>query len=50
MQNLKKLTALSVAAAMLTMFSGCGDQSWSYKTENVSLSAGTYIFNLLIRI
>ena len=47
MQNLKKLTALSVAAAMLTMFSGCGDQSWSYKTENVSLSAGTYIFNLL---
>lgn len=49
MQNLKKLTALSVAAAMLTVFSGCGDQTWSYKTGNdsVSLSAGTYIFNLM---
>lgn len=49
MQNLKKLTALSLAAAMLGVFSGCGDQSWSYRTKDnaVSLSAGTYIFNLL---
>jgi len=47
MQNMKKLTAFSLAAAMLTVFSGCGDQTWSYKTDNVSLSAGTYIFNLM---
>lgn len=47
MENLKKLTAVSLVAAMLTMFSGCGDQTWSYKTNDVSLSAGTYIFNLM---
>jgi len=47
MKNLKKLTAVSLTVAMLAAFSGCGDQSWSYKTDDVSLSAGTYIYNLL---
>lgn len=47
MENLKKLTAVSLAVAMLAAFSGCGDQTWSYKTDNVSLSAGDYIYNLL---
>ena len=47
MENLKKLTAFSLAVAMLAAFSGCGDQTWSYRTKDVSLSAGTYIFNLM---
>ena len=47
MKNLKKFTAAVLAAAMLAVFAGCGDQSWSYKTDTVSLSAGTYIYNLL---
>ena len=47
MENLKKLTAFSLAVAMLAAFSGCGDQTWSYRTKEVSLSAGTYIFNLM---
>ncbi len=47
MKNLKKLTAAILAAAMLAVFAGCGDQSWSYKTDSVSLTAGTYIYNLL---
>lgn len=47
MNNAKKLTAVMVAAAMLAASSGCGDQSWSYRTDDVSLSAGTYLYNLL---
>lgn len=48
MKNLKKITAALIAVAMLAVCSGCGgDQSWSYKTDTVSLSAGTYIYNLL---
>lgn len=47
MNNAKKLTAVMVAAAMLAASSGCGDQSWSYKADGVSLSAGTYLYNLL---
>ena len=47
MENLKKLTAFSLAVAMLAAFSGCGDQTWSYRTKDVSLSAGTFIFNLM---
>lgn len=48
MKNLKKITAAVIAVAMLTVFAGCGgDQSWSYKTDTTSLSAGTYIYNLL---
>lgn len=47
MQKLKKLTAFCLAAAMLAMFTGCGDMTWSYKTNDISLTAGTYIFNLM---
>lgn len=47
MKKMKKFTAAVLAAAMLAVFAGCGDQSWSYRTDNVSLSAGTYIYNLL---
>lgn len=48
MKNIKKFTAAVLAAAMLTLFAGCGgDQSWSFKTDTVSLTAGTYIYNLL---
>ncbi len=48
MKNIKKLTAAVLAAAMLVLFAGCGgDQSWSYKTDVVSLTAGDYIYNLL---
>ncbi|MBQ3969185.1 MAG: hypothetical protein II685_01720 [Clostridia bacterium] len=47
MNNIKKLTALSLAAVMAAACTGCGDQSWSYKTNDVSLSAGTYIYNLM---
>lgn len=47
MNNVKKLTAVVIATSMLAACAGCGDQSWSYKTDNVSLSAGSYIYNLL---
>ncbi len=48
MKNIKKITAAVLAVAMLAVTAGCGgDQSWSYKTDTVSLSAGTYIYNLL---
>ena len=47
MIKIKRIAAAVLAAAMLTAFAGCGDQSWSYKTGDTSLSAGTYIFNLL---
>ena len=47
MKNLKKLTAVSLTVAMLAAFSGCGDQSWSYKSGDTSLAAGVYIYNLL---
>lgn len=47
MNSVKKLTAVALAAAMAVSAAGCADQSWSYKTDNASLSAGTYIYNLL---
>ena len=47
MKNAKKLTAAVLAAAMAVAASGCGDQSWSYKTDNTSLSTGTYLYNML---
>ncbi len=47
MNSVKKLTAVALAAAMAVSASGCADQSWSYKSDNASLSAGTYIYNLL---
>lgn len=48
MKKIKKITAVILAVAMLAVTAGCGgDQSWSYKTDTVSLSAGTYIYNLL---
>lgn len=48
MKNIKKIIAAALAAAMLTVFAGCGgDQSWSYKTDTASLTAGTYIYNML---
>ena len=47
MNNIKRIAAFVMAAAMLTAFAGCGDQSWSYRTGDTSLSAGTYIMNLL---
>lgn len=47
MKNIKRITAAVLAAATLTLFAGCGDQSWSFKTDTVSLTAGTYIYNLL---
>lgn len=48
MKNIKKLTAAVLAAAMMVVFAGCGgDQSWSYKTDTASLTAGTYIYNML---
>ncbi len=36
-----------LAAAMAVSAAGCADQSWSYKTNDASLSTGTYIYNLL---
>lgn len=49
MKNLKKITAFSLAVAMSVLCSGCvtGDQSWSFKNDSASLTAGTYIYNLL---
>ncbi len=47
MENAKKLTAVVLAAAMAMAAAGCGDQSWSYKTDDVSLTTGTYIYNML---
>lgn len=47
MNNTKKLTAIALAAVMAVSASGCADQSWSYKTDDVSLTTGTYIYNLL---
>ena len=47
MNSVKKLTAVAVAAALAVSAAGCTDQSWSYKSDNASLSAGTYIYNLL---
>lgn len=47
MKNAKKLSALVLAAAMAVSASGCGDQSWSYRAGDVSLTTGTYIYNLL---
>ena len=47
MKNIKKLTAAILAVAMLVVCAGCGDQSWSYKTDNASLKAGVYIYNLM---
>lgn len=48
MKNLKKIAAAALALSMMTLFVGCGgDQSWSYKTDAMSLTAGTYIYNML---
>ena len=47
MNNIKRMAAFVLAAVMLVVFAGCGDQSWSYRTGDTSLSAGTYIINLL---
>ena len=48
MNNAKKLTAVAIAAAIAVSCAGCADQSWSYKAdEDVSISAGAYIYNLL---
>ena len=47
MKNIKRAAAAALAALMLAAGSGCGDQSWSYRSGDVSLTAGTYIYNLL---
>lgn len=47
MKKIKRFAASVLAAAMLAAFAGCGDQSWSYRTSDVSLTAGDYIYNLL---
>lgn len=47
MNNTTKLTATVLAAAMLAACAGCADQTWSYRKGDVSLSTGTYIYNLL---
>lgn len=48
MKNVKKFIAAALSVAMITVFAGCGgDQSWSYKTETATLTAGTYIYNML---
>jgi len=47
MRTFKRIAAAAIAAAMLAVFAGCGDQSWSYRTSDVSLTAGDYIYNLL---
>lgn len=47
MNTKKKFAALALAAAISVSASGCADQSWSYKTDSVTLTAGAYIFNLL---
>ena len=49
MKNIKRAAAAALAALMLAAGSGCGDQSWSYRSGDVSLTAGTYIYNLLTR-
>ena len=47
MNNAKKISAVVLAAAMAASCSGCADQSWSYRSGDASISAGTYIYNLL---
>ena len=47
MKNIRRIAAALIAVAMLAVFAGCGDQSWSYRTSDVSLTAGDYIYNLL---
>ena len=47
MNNVKKLTALVLAAAMAASATGCADQRWSYKAGDESLTTGSYIYNLL---
>ncbi len=47
MNNAKKIASLIVSISMMACATGCGDQSWSYKSGDVSLSAGSYIYNLL---
>jgi len=47
MKNIKRAAAAALAVLMLAVGSGCGDQSWSYRSGDISLTAGTYIYNLL---
>lgn len=47
MKNIKRIAAAMLAVAMLAVFAGCGDQSWSYRSGDISLTAGDYIYNLL---
>ncbi len=43
-----KITAALLAVMLMLTCAGCGgDQSWSYQSDVVSLTAGTYIYNLL---
>ena len=47
MKKIKRAAAAALAAVVLAACSGCGDQSWSYRSGDISLTAGTYIYNLL---
>ena len=34
MKNIRRIAAALIAVAMLAVFAGCGDQSWSYRTSD----------------
>lgn len=44
MKNIVKPLAVFSTAALLLCSSGCGDTSWSFKTDDSTLSNGTYIY------
>lgn len=44
MKNIVKPLAVFSTAALLLCSSGCGDTSWSFKTDDTTLSNGTYVY------
>ena len=44
MKNIVKPLAVFSTAALLMCASGCGDTSWSFKTDDDTISNGTYIY------